>query len=75
MPNIIETTIEITLPKSEQLALKPCPFCGNTKIVYEHYLHKAGARYLVCCTNCLACIDPGYAQEPGTVQRMWNRRV
>lgn len=75
MTNTTETTIEITRPKSEQLALKPCPFCGGTEIVYERYLHQAGERYRVWCTNCLAGIDPGYAQEPGTVQRMWNRRV
>lgn len=75
MPNIIETTIEIYRPKSYEQALLPCPFCGGTDIVYERYLHKAGERYRVWCTQCLSGIDPGYAQEPGTVQRMWNHRV
>ena len=62
MPNIIESTIEVFKPKTEAQALKPCPFCGGTEIVYERYLHMAG-------------VDPGYARDIGTVQNMWNRRV
>lgn len=75
MPNIIESTIEIFKPKLERDMLEPCPFCGGTEIVYERYLHRAGVRYRVLCTKCKAGIDPGYAQDTGTVQNMWNRRV
>lgn len=75
MPNIIESTIETFGPKSAGQALYPCPFCGGANIVYERYLHRAGERWRVWCTDCTARIDPGYAQDPGTVQRMWNHRV
>lgn len=75
MPNIIESTIEVFKPKTEAQALKPCPFCGGTEIVYERYLHMAGERYRVWCADCTAGVDPGYARDVGTVQNMWNRRV
>ena len=75
MPNIIESTIEVFKPKTEAQALKPCPFCGGTEIVYERYLHMAGERYRVWCEDCTAGVDPGYARDIGTVQNMWNRRV
>ena len=71
----MEKTIELFKPKSEEQVLKPCPFCGSSEVVYEKYQHLSGERWKVWCTHCMAGIDPGYAQEPGTVQRMWNRRV
>ena len=54
--------------------LKPCPFCGKTEVVYEMYGHGAGERWRCWCTNCLASIDPGWAQDRHTVRDMWNRR-
>lgn len=68
-------TIEIFRPKTAEQALKDCPFCGGSEVVYEKYQHTAGERWKVWCTQCMASIDSGYAQELGTVQRMWNRRV
>ena len=52
-----------------------CPFCGSHNIAYGKYEHAAGSRWEVLCMNCLANIDPGYAQNWGTVRDMWNRRA
>lgn len=60
---------------SGDLALCRCPFCGSENVVYERYLHTAGYRWRVVCTNCMASVDPGYAQQRSTVQRMWNTRA
>ena len=60
---------------SGDLALCRCPFCGSEDVVYERYLHTAGYRWRVVCTSCMASIDPGYAQQRSTVQRMWNTRA
>lgn len=57
------------------LHLLECPFCGSKEVVYEKYTHTAGERWRCWCTECIACIDPGYAQAPATVGRMWNRRT
>lgn len=68
-----EKTLLIEKPgKHTQLA--PCPFCGCDEIIYEQYEHLSGPRWRVCCCGCIATIDPGYAQNKFTVQRMWNRR-
>lgn len=66
--------IQIWKPE-DNLPLDPCPFCGNTEIVYEKYHSIVGERWRVWCTKCIACIDPGYAQCRYTVQTMWNRRA
>lgn len=72
----MDNTIETWEPQPNcDLALKPCPFCGGTHVVYEKYLRNVGERWKVWCTECLAEIDPGYAQHKVTVQQMWNRRV
>ena len=60
---------------SGDLALCRCPFCGSENVVYERYLHTAGYRWRVVCMSCMASIDPGYAQQRSTVQRMWNTRA
>ena len=57
------------------LSLDSCPFCGSSDVAYERYLHTAGYRWRVVCTSCMASIDPGYAQQRSTVQRMWNTRA
>lgn len=54
---------------------KPCPFCGGEEIVFTKYDHAAGERYAIFCTNCIAAIDPGWAQSKITVLDMWNRRI
>ena len=59
---------------SGDLALCRCPFCGSEDVAYEKYLHTAGYRWRVVCRSCMASIDPGYAQQRSTVQRMWNTR-
>ena len=56
------------------LTLLPCPFCGNTAVVYERYEHIAGSRWRVCCWGCGATIDPGYAQQRCDVAALWNHR-
>ena len=66
---------DIFRPESTNKALKPCPFCGCTDIVYDRYSHPSGWRWRVWCVDCMAGIDPGYAQDQSTVQRMWNSRA
>lgn len=56
-------------------AVLPCPFCGSKNIAYGKYEHTAGRRYAIVCMNCMAQIDPGWAQSWGAVQEMWNRRA
>ena len=60
---------------NEDAALKPCPFCGSTHVVYERYNSVVGERWRCWCADCIAGIDPGYAQSWGTVRDMWNRRT
>ena len=60
---------------SGDLSLDSCPFCGSSEVVYEKHLHTAGYRWRVVCTNCMASIDPGHAQQRSTVQRKWNTRA
>lgn len=57
------------------LDLLPCPFCGGTEVAYFRYKHLAGDRYGVLCCDCMATIDPGWAQEKSTVQARWNHRA
>lgn len=57
------------------LMLLPCPFCGDTAVVYERYEHIAGNRWRVCCYGCGATIDPGYAQQKIDVALLWNHRT
>lgn len=56
-------------------AVLPCPFCGSKNITYGRYEHAAGRRYAIVCMNCMAQIDPGWAQSWGAVQELWNRRA
>lgn len=72
----MEHVIEFCKPESgSDLALQPCPFCGNDEIVYARYQHAAGERWMALCTGCMASIDPGYAQTKDAVQTLWNRRA
>ena len=67
--------IQVWKPKpTDDLALKPCPFCGNEEVVYIQYEHASGSRWKVECSECMACIDPGYAQKRVRVRDLWNRR-
>lgn len=59
---------------SGELSLLGCPFCGG-EAVYEKYQHASGYRWRVVCMSCTASIDPGYAQQRSTVQKMWNTRA
>lgn len=68
-------SIEIVKPAEgdPHTYLKPCRICGNTEIVYERYGHRAGERWRCWCTKCLACIDPGWAQDRLAVREIWNQ--
>lgn len=60
-----------TITKCKEDEVKPCPFCGNTEIVLDEYENSTGnKRYRIFCSNCLAMIDPGYAQQANTVKEM-----
>ena len=72
----MEDIVQVWKPEPDSdLALKPCPFCGNEEIMYMQYQHVAGLRWMVMCSKCVASIDPGYAQERHRVAQMWNRRA
>lgn len=62
-------------PANSDLMLMPCPFCGNTEIVYVRYETLVGDRWRVCCGGCGATIDPGYAQQRCDVAVLWNHRA
>lgn len=55
--------------------VKSCPFCGSKEIVIGKYEHRSGERFRIFCTECMAMIDPGYAQNKYTVFEMWNKRT
>lgn len=70
-----DDSIKIIKPSADgDDSLEACPFCGGTEAVYELYGNGAGERWRCWCTNCLASIDPGWAQDRHTVRDMWNRR-
>jgi len=71
--NCFENMLEI-INADGDFALAACPFCGGVDIKYIKYQHAAGERFAVSCFNCLATIDPGWAQNKSTVQTMWNTR-
>lgn len=72
----MEDIVQVWKPEPDSdLALKPCPFCENEEIMYLQYQHRAGLRWMIMCSKCLASIDPGYAQERHQVAPMWNRRA
>lgn len=63
------------IEKCDPINTKPCPFCGSKEIVIDKYEHRAGERFRIFCTECMAMIDPGYAQNKHTVIEMWNKRT
>lgn len=72
----LENVVQTWKPAPDgHLALKPCPFCGNEKILYMQYKTPAGLRWLVVCCECMANIDPGWAQNRHRVAELWNRRA
>ena len=72
----MDSGTKIYKPKEgDDLALKPCPFCGSKEVVYEKYESMCGQRWRVVCCGCVATIDPGYAQYRWPVMNMWNRRA
>lgn len=72
-----DDSIEIVKPSEgdPHTYLKPCRICGNTEIVYERYRHQSGERWRCWCTKCLACIDPGWAQDRLAVRDIWNQEL
>lgn len=60
----------------KNISVKPCPFCGEKEeIFFEEYKHKAGVRWRILCTSCMAHIDRGYDQTPLPLLDAWNKRV
>ena len=74
MADIENLDIRLAGKRSDD-SVKPCPFCGSENIAYGKYEHACGTRYAILCMNCMAQIDPGWAQSWGAVQGMWNRRA
>lgn len=72
----IENMVQIWKPEpGGHLALKPCPFCGNEEPVYLQYNTKVGHRWMVICTECMASVDTGTAQQRHQIKPLWNRRA
>ena len=71
-----QLTVRLWKPKdTDDLKLKSCPFCGCKEPFYEQYARRdVGTRWRVICPQCMAMMDPGYAQDRHIVQAMWNRR-
>ena len=69
----LERTMRFLRP-DDRNELAPCPFCGNTEIIYEQYERTCGPRWRVVCCGCMAMIDPGYAQNRYQVAALWNKR-
>ena len=70
------TTKTIRFEKPEgDLALEKCPFCGSQNVYYEEYETVVGNRWRVVCLDCMANVDPGWAQQRVAVRDMWNRRA
>ena len=74
MANMIDLDISMAGKRSDD-SVKPCPFCGSENIAYGKYEHVCGTRYSILCMNCMAQIDPGWAQSWGAVQELWTRRA
>lgn len=56
----MEKIKKIYIPaQGSDLALLPCPFCGEDRIRYEQYETATGDRWRVCCNGCTTTIDPG----------------
>lgn len=62
--------------KFKDREIKPCPFCGETEELYfEEYLRTGvGKRWRIVCASCMAGIDRGYDQNPGSLLDAWNQR-
>jgi len=67
--------------------LKPCPFCGSTKIELEYY-DKPAPYWQICCNNCGACtrreyvkyeyVNQAFESIANTIEKVvndWNKRV
>lgn len=67
-------TKTLNLFKADKEELKPCPFCSGKEIYYRAYKHLAGKRWEVICSNCMARVDPGTAQDKWKVKEIWNKR-
>ena len=55
--------------------LKPCPFCGSSKVVLDGNNKAVGVRYRCVCTECMAMVAPGTFQRPDDAIRAWNLRT
>mgnify|MGYP000056724658 CR=1 FL=1 len=72
----MERIKKIYIPAQDSdLALLPCPFCGEDRIRYEQYETVAGDRWRVCCNGCTATIDPGWTMQRIDVANLWNHRA
>lgn len=70
----MEKIVNLVKPFGD-FSLSKCPFCGSDSVFYGEYESAVGKRFLVMCTDCMASINPGYAQDMVTVQTMWNKRA
>ena len=68
---------EPTVAKTETVALKPCPFCGEKQCLTIHVNH-VSTNYLECICGARVQFS-NYDGEPGqlldSLLQMWNRRV
>lgn len=55
--------------------LRPCPFCGYDKPMFDTYDTKTGRRVRVVCPECMGMVDNGWSQSKYIVLELWNRRT
>ena len=55
-------------------SLKPCPFCGNTRLEMRHYQLEGRPAYAVVCPEC-SSRGPGPNSAPDVAAEGWNVRL
>lgn len=56
--------------------LKPCPFCGETRVDYWHDFYGEGMMSAVSCRTCdAAMMSLGRENMENYLVEQWNRRV
>lgn len=62
---------------SDEIKLKPCPFCGHEAEIVSFTLNSGGRVWYVQCpwTDCEVSIETFDRDTPQEAAELWNRRV
>lgn len=61
----------MNMKMSDEIKLKPCPFCGSRSVYVEQI--GSGGYFNVCCCDCLANVPLSGSRE--TAVAAWNSRA